>query len=139
VLITHAKNNRLSQIFESTVTGTFFKKWDAPIKHRQFWLIHAGIVRGTISIDEGAKNAILEGKSLLMPGIVEFKGMFNKDDIVSIESDGKPIAKGKVNYSNQELARFTEISEDERKDYFKKFGIREIISSENIGMLRYDL
>ena len=55
-----------------------------------------------------------------MPGIVEFKGMFNKDDIVSIESDGKPIAKGKVNYSNQELARFTEISEDERKDYFKK-------------------
>ena len=65
--------------------------------------------------------------------------MFNKDDIVSIESDGKPIAKGKVNYSNQELARFTEISEDERKDYFKKFGIREIISSENIGMLRYDL
>jgi len=139
VLITHSKKTRLIDIFESKVVGSFFKRKEVPIKNRHFWLIHAGIVRGTLSVDEGAKNAIIEGKSLLIPGIIDFKGMFNKDDIVSIEFEGKQIAKGKINFSSDELTRFKEMEEEERKEYFKKHGIKEIISNENIGFLRYDI
>ena len=139
VFLTHAKKTRLIEIFEPKVLGTFFKRKEVPIKNRHSWLIHAGIVRGSIVVDEGAKNAIVEGKSLLMPGIIDFKGSFNKDDIVAIEFNGTQVAKGKINFSCDELTRFKDMKEEERKEYFKKYGIREIISNENIGFLRYEL
>jgi glutamate 5-kinase len=138
VFLTHAKKNRLIDVINGIATGTFFMKMENKIKNKQFWLIHAGIVRGNIIIDEGAKNAILEGNSLLFPGIIEFKGHFNKDDIVSIEYEGKTIARGVINFSYDALERFSKISKDERKEYFKKNHIREIITSEKIGISNWN-
>lgn len=148
VIIAHAKKVRLKHIFKGNATITFFapkaRSSERKIKDKDLWLMFAANVKGKIYIDEGAAHAIRSGASLLFNGIVRIDGDFDRDDIVEIHvlSDGNSekdssvnsyiIAKARVNYDSSALRRFAQLSQDERKRYFKKQNIREIISHEHM-------
>lgn len=69
------------------------------------WLLSAKGF-GQLVIDDGAVKALAQGKSLLLPGIVTIKGLFDKSEIVEIISKtGSAIAYGKINYSNQDMQK----------------------------------
>ena len=62
--------------------------------------------RGTIYIDEGARNALKSGKSLLPAGIRNTEGEFGRGDPVEIEVlGGNPLGKGLVRYNASEVER----------------------------------
>jgi glutamate 5-kinase len=59
---------------------------------------------GLILIDDGAAMALVKKKSLLLPGILQVKGSFNKNDIVEIISkSGLTVAYGKSNFTSSEI------------------------------------
>ncbi|OGX30866.1 MAG: glutamate 5-kinase [Omnitrophica WOR_2 bacterium RIFCSPLOWO2_12_FULL_46_30] len=85
--------------------GTFFLAQGASLKARERWIAYGARARGTIIVDEGAKNALIKnGKSLLSVGIISVRGNFKQNETVSIASPaGSEFARGKVNFSAGEL------------------------------------
>jgi glutamate 5-kinase len=62
-------------------------------------------VKGTITIDLGAKQALLEkGASLLPSGIVDVQGQFDSGEAINICFEQQPIAKGLAIYNAADLA-----------------------------------
>ena len=68
------------------------------------WIAYGAGAKGQIKVNEGAKQAILKGASLLAAGIESVSGQFKIGDVVSIIGpDNKEFARGIVNYSSEEI------------------------------------
>ncbi|MBO4797201.1 MAG: glutamate 5-kinase, partial [Candidatus Methanomethylophilaceae archaeon] len=90
---------------------------------------------GRIHIDSGAKDAVLNHKSLLPVGIVRVEGDFGKGDVADIVSDGAVIAKGIVSYSSKELASIAGRKSHEIEKLLGYRGHSDAVISENLVLL----
>jgi len=77
------------------------------ITARKKWLADHLQVRGQLVLDAGAVKALQsEGKSLLPIGVQAVSGEFERGEVVTcIDTSGKEIARGLVNYSAQETRK----------------------------------
>lgn len=81
--------------------GTFFPSATSALHDRKKWILPKAKKAAWITIDEGAKRALVEkGKSLLSSGIREVHGEFKRGDVVTIKCNGEDIGCGQVNYSS---------------------------------------
>ena len=105
VIIANGDNETvLSDIAAGHETGTvFFPK--GRLHARKRWLGFATVPKGTVTVDHGAENALLNmGRSLLPVGVTGASGKFGKGDTVAIlDLQGREIARGLTNYSREEL------------------------------------
>ena len=93
----------ISKILNGQLAGTrFIACASGKMSEQKRWLMAAKGF-GQIVIDSGAANALRAGKSLLFPGIIVTKGLFEPGSIVEIISDGQIVSYGKSNYSDKEL------------------------------------
>lgn len=76
------------------------------LRARQHWIAFGSKPKGTISVDEGAKRALIHGKSLLSVGVTECAGDFNSGDIVSlVDKEKVEFCRAKVNFSAKEIEK----------------------------------
>ncbi len=89
--------------------GTRFHPQPGRVSSFKLWLKYAKPTHGRIVVDEGAEHALKErGTSLLPVGVVDVHGEFKAGDAVEVSAtggNGRPIGKGIVNYSADELRR----------------------------------
>ena len=73
-----------------------------PQAARKRWLASHKQTRGVLVVDAGAAEALkAKGRSLLPVGVTEVRGVFDRGDIVAIEtSSGERLATGLVNYGS---------------------------------------
>lgn len=72
---------------------TRFLPWPEPIRDRSFWILHGLAPHGTVFIDQGAYQALVERAGLLPVGVVDVEGPFSEHDAVRIVVvDRKPAA-----------------------------------------------
>lgn len=84
--------------------GTIFKSTNKKMHSRDHWIVYNAYSKGVIYVDEGAKKAVNERKSLLSKGIVKVDGRFSENSVVMIcDESGNVIAKGIVNYNSNEI------------------------------------
>jgi glutamate 5-kinase len=85
--------------------GTLFHRIRERPAARLFWLAHATEPRGRLHLDPGAVRAVVQrGASLLPAGITAVDGQFSAGDPVDlVDVDGRPVARGLVNYDAAEL------------------------------------
>ena len=94
----------ITRIVEKENIGTLFVKKNKKISLRKYWLAYGPSKEGALTIDNGAKTALKNGKSLLSVGIKSVEGTFDKGAVVEIEDlKGKVIATGISNYSSEEI------------------------------------
>ena len=94
----------ITRIVEKENKETLFVKKNKKISLRKYWLAYGPSKEGALTIDNGAKTALKNGKSLLSVGIKSVEGTFDKGAIVEIEDlKGKVIATGISNYSSEEI------------------------------------
>ncbi|QFT72871.1 glutamate 5-kinase [Ruegeria sp. THAF33] len=87
---------------ENGANSTWFTATLDPHAARKRW-ISAMKPRGEITIDEGAANALANGKSLLPAGIVEVTGDFGRGDPVAIlDPKARRLAQGISRYTARE-------------------------------------
>ena len=91
------------QALENGARHTLFCAADNPQQARKNWI--AGMKTcGEIVIDDGARRAIGQGKSLLPAGVVRVEGSFSRGDVVAIlDKKGEALAKGLVCYDSAEV------------------------------------
>ncbi len=97
--------NNIEKFFSGKEIGTYFFNPKSSMKKYKFWISNIAIPQGTIIIDNGAKKALLENKSLLPKGICGLKGEFSAGAIVRILSDDAEIARGKTRYNSLEISK----------------------------------
>lgn len=70
---------------------TRFLPWPEPIRDRSFWILHGLTPHGTMYIDQGAYQALVEHAGLLPVGVVDVEGPFSEHDAVRlVVVDRKP-------------------------------------------------
>lgn len=85
---------------------TVFRAEGTPTAARKQWLAGVLEVRGELRLDDGAVNALNDGKSLLPVGVVAVVGNFRRGDVVSlVNSAGTELGRGLAEYSNEEAGR----------------------------------
>ncbi len=107
-LITSGRHdNVLLEIAEGKELGTLLSPKTEPLAARKQWLAGHLVVKGTLHLDQGATNALMEsGVSLLAVGVTRVDGRFTRGDMVScVTPDGIEIARGLVNYSADEASK----------------------------------
>ncbi len=87
--------------------GTLFAGGAAAVKGRKLWLAYAGHPRGSVVIDDGAKEALcLRGKSLLPAGVVDVTGSFVIGDPISLtDAGGRELGRGLAGMSAEDLKK----------------------------------
>ncbi|MCS7149942.1 MAG: glutamate 5-kinase [Caldimicrobium sp.] len=116
------------KLFSGEEIGTVFLPQERRLPLRKIWIRYYLKPEGKLILDQGAVKALLEeGRSLLMGGVKEIEGNFSREACVECHSpEGKPLAKGLVNYSSEELRRF--LTEGFRPE-------KEIIHRDNLVLL----
>lgn len=110
-VIAHGETpNVLSRILKGERLGTFFLEKEGKLLARKHWISFGAKPKGSVSIDEGAKTALLKGgRSLLLPGVIGWEGNFKTGDVVVvIGQDKQEIARGITNYSATDLQNVEE-------------------------------
>jgi glutamate 5-kinase len=99
------KDGVLTDIIARRPAGTFFLPSATRMAERKRWLGFSARVKGSITVDEGAKEALIKrDKSLLSSGVLSARGEFKKDDIISVTGpDGREFARGIINYSREDM------------------------------------
>ena len=97
----------LLKILAGEPIGTLFEAIKARSTARKRWIAGNLIPAGRVYLDEGATAAIRSsGKSLLPAGITEVEGEFGEQDAVLVcDRHGKEIARGLVNYRDEDLRK----------------------------------
>lgn len=105
IIVNSSTPNIINRVVEGENIGTIFTANNHLQQARKRWIAYNSNIRGSIKIDYGAKNAIINNhKSLLPAGIKSIEGLFNKGDVVSItDIDNKEIARGITNYNSKDL------------------------------------
>ncbi|MFH0925912.1 MAG: glutamate 5-kinase [bacterium] len=95
----------VTKILNGEEVGTLFLPKNEGLSSRKHWILHILKSKGKITLDNGAKTALLcNNKSLLPSGIIKVEGGFNIGDAVSCcDEEGKEFAKGLTNYDAKEL------------------------------------
>lgn len=81
---------------------------ELPIRSaRQRWLANHLRLRGRLTLDRGAVDALTQGhKSLLAIGVIAAEGEFERGDVVAcMNEQGKELARGLINYSANDTRR----------------------------------
>jgi len=98
----------LPQVFDAQRSvGTLFLAKGDRLNRRKHWIAYTLKPAGSITVDQGACDAIMRGgRSLLAKGITAVAGSFGAGDCVScLAPSGVEFARGLVNYSAAELDR----------------------------------
>ena len=83
---------------------TLFESKVSKLHARKKWIISSISPKGELTIDDGAKRALINGKSLLAAGIKKVLGKFNKGDHIKIfDTKNKEFARGLSSFSSEEI------------------------------------
>ena len=114
--------------------GTFFHPRRQRGSARRLWIAFAQPPRGTVSVDDGARKAIVGGKRSLLPvGVTSVAGRFQAGDTVDVAADdGVVFARGLVRYGAEEL-------DGARGRSTAELAGREVIHRDQLVVLRDEL
>lgn len=107
VVIANGKTSGiLDKIFSGYEAGTIFLPGSRMAGKRR-WLAFATTVRGQVSINANAKNALMNRQaSLLVSGVTSTQGEFAAGQVIAVLGpEGQTIGKGIAECGSQELAR----------------------------------
>lgn len=117
VIASGTEKNILRRLLGGENIGTIFPAKEIHLKRRKSWLAFGKQIAGDIIVDEGCKQAVLAGSSLLAVGIKKIDGDFVKGNTVRILSpSGREIARGSVNY---DFATLNKLKGHQTSDFAK--------------------
>lgn len=78
--------------------GTTFAAHRRALSARKLWIAFAADVSGAVSVDAGARRALVERPNSLLPaGVVQVTGSFEAGDVVElVDPEGSSFARGRV-------------------------------------------
>lgn len=117
--------------------GTLVHPTRQPLVARKQWLAGQLKSQGRLILDAGAVRVLRgSGSSLLAVGVTAVEGRFRRGELVTcLESDGKPLARGLVNYDAAEARRIIGHPSDQIERLLGYVDEPELIHRDNLVLL----
>ena len=134
-------DGREAAIFDRVLTGedtgTLFLPRGHRVSGRKRWVGFFSKVSGTLTIDDGAADAVCsKGKSLLPSGVIAVSGTFRRGDTVEIVTQQNiSVARGLVNFDAIQLLSICRKHSDEIAGILGKNVDTEAIHRDNLVLL----
>lgn len=133
IIANSAVDNVVTKVLDGGDIGTLFLANQEVQKNRIRWILLSKTC-GSIEVDAGAKDAILNSMSLLPSGVISVHGDFDRGGIVEILCQGKVFAKGITDYTSDELEQVKGKHTDMIADILGYKNYNHVIKKENIGI-----
>jgi len=107
VIVGGSLENVLTRLRAGEALGTLLTSGQEPMVARKQWIAGHLQLKGRLTLDEGAVNALChKGKSLLSVGVIAVSGDFKRGEVVAcVDGRGTVVAKGLANYSAVEAGK----------------------------------
>lgn len=107
IMIAGKQPGILLSAMQGEEVGTLFLASDNGLNRRKHWIAYTLKPAGTIVVDTGAREVLVnKGKSLLPSGVVRVEGRFERGACIRICcDDGREFARGLTDYSSAEISR----------------------------------
>ncbi|MFM7035465.1 MAG: glutamate 5-kinase [Planctomycetia bacterium] len=127
----------LPRIARGDTVGTLFRGRDAAMPAWKRWLGWSADVRGTVTVDAGAREALVEaGRSLLAAGVRAAEGDFHTGDLVALtDESGRVFARGLVNYPAADLRRIAGLKTDRIAEVLGYSPYDEVVHRDNLAVV----
>ena len=138
VLIANGKTPYIiNKIFAGEELGTMFIPTSENLSGKKRWIGYATNVRGKLIVNDGAKKAVLEKCTSLLPiGITEVINDFNQGEVVSIcDEKGFEFARGMANYNSEECKKLIGAHSDNIVNILGYKNYDAIVTRDNITEL----
>lgn len=137
MVITNGKKpNAIANVFTENFIGTVFLPVET-LSSKKRWIAYATNITGAIKVNNGAKKALVDDCSSLLPaGMIEILNEFDRGDVVSIiDQDNIEFAKGMVNYSSIDCEKLLGEHSDNIEKILSYKNYDNIIGRDNIVIL----
>ncbi len=126
--------NILINIFDNDYIGTYFVPKKVKRNSRKNWIGHTLQAKGKITIDAGARKAVLsQGKSLLPSGVTRVENYFDVGDPVQfLDEDKKHLGMGLVNYNASDILKIMGCKTSQIKERLGFRSYDEVIHRDNL-------
>jgi glutamate 5-kinase len=123
----------LARLLDGERCGTLFLPVERAPSARRRWLAFGLPVRGMLVIDDGARDALRRGKSLLPAGVVGVEGTFEPGEAVVIrDTRGEEVARGLVNYPSGQIGRIKGVRSAQIADVLGGKTHDEVVHRDNL-------
>ena len=103
---------------------------------RKKWIISSLNSSGVIFIDQGAAQALLNGKSLLAAGITKIKGSFEKgENVLVVDQNEQQLARGLASFNSYEINKIKGKQSNEIEKILGYLSKSEIIHKDDMVKL----
>jgi len=124
------------KVLDGEDIGTLFLANQEVHKNRIRWIILSK-ASGSVEVDQGAKDAIMDSMSLLPSGIINVYGSFDRGDIIEISCNGEVFAKGITDYTSEELEKIKGKHTNLIADILGYKNYNNVVKKENIGLFNH--
>lgn len=126
--------NVIARAIRGESCGTWLRAGEQPQAARKRWLASQVQVKGSLTLDAGAVNVLLNsGSSLLPVGVVAVSGGFKRGDMVScLDQKGREIGRGLSNYGADETLLIRGLSSMQCAEKLGYRGDEELIHRDNL-------
>jgi len=127
----------LVRLAQGEAIGTLLVAQTMPLAARKQWLADHLAVSGRLTLDDGATRALVrDGKSLLSIGVIGLSGLFERGAVVAcVDSTGREIARGLVNYGSAEAQQILRRPSSEIEGILGFVEEPELIHRDNLVVL----
>ena len=126
------KNNPIKRI-NKFKKFTWFVPKTTKVNSKKKWILSSINTKGAIIVDDGARKALLSGKSLLPVGIVNFRGFFQRGDTIQVLSKNfKNIAICVSAYSSEDISQIKGLKSEQIKNVLGYSSRGEVIHANNM-------
>lgn len=129
--------NVIRRIADGESLGTLFLPSRDGYAVRRQWIAVGSTASGTIVVDDGAAEALLQrGKSLLPSGVLKIEGSFSPGDVVLVKNvTGTEIARGISNYGHEDARKIAGCRTNEIETILGHRDYDELIHRNNMAIL----
>jgi len=137
VIASGLEKDVLLRLNDGEAIGTHLTSTKTKTVAKKQWLADHLRTDGQLVLDAGASNALkTEGKSLLSIGVKAVLGNFERGDVVAcIDSAGKEIARGIVNYNAQETSQIKGLASQKIAEVLGYVEEAELIHRDNLVLI----
>jgi glutamate 5-kinase len=138
MIITNGNNSRaLRDVFSGDFKGTLFLPGGSRLSVRKKWIGFVSHAKGSVSVDDGARTALLtKHRSLLPSGILDISGEFRANDTITVcDARGHEIARGVTHYSSADLEKIRGRKSGEIAKILGRHSRDEVIHKDNLVII----
>jgi len=136
MFIANGKKEYPLKIMLKSKSYTHFTPKISRLDARKKWIISSLNSSGVIFIDQGAAQALLNGKSLLAAGITKIKGSFEKgENVLVVDQNEQQLARGLASFNSYEINKIKGKQSNEIEKILGYLSKSEIIHKDDMVKL----